>query len=127
MQRNFIRPPRFKKRRQNNDRLTTDGGAEDEFLDAEMVRIKEENDINGLSDDEGEINVDEESAKVTTMKDVCLPCAAEIALHNLTHLPFRDWCPYCVQGKAVSYPHRKRKQDENEVPVISSDYIGQAS
>ena len=93
-------------------------------MDAEMVRIKGENDINGLSDDEGEINVDEESAKVTTIKNVCLPCAAEIALHNLTHLPFRDWCPYCVQGKAVSYPHRKRKEEENEVPGVSSDYMG---
>ena len=56
--------------------------------------------------------------------DVCKPSEAEINMHNLTHLPFRDWCPYCVQGKAVSYPHIKRKQKEDEVPIISSDYMG---
>jgi len=29
-----------------------------------------------------------------------------------------------VQGKAVSYPHAKRRKVEDEVPVISSDYMG---
>ena len=29
-----------------------------------------------------------------------------------------------MQGKAVSYPHVKRKRKEDEVPVISSDYMG---
>ena len=66
----------------------------------------------------------EEAAEVKRLPDVSMPCAAEIEVHNLTHLPFRDWCPCCVQGKAVSYPHTKRKKEENEVPVISSDYMG---
>ena len=62
--------------------------------------------------------------KAQEIADVCAPSEAEINMHNLTHLPFRDWCPYCVQGKAVSYPHIKRKQKEDEVPIISSDYMG---
>ena len=49
---------------------------------------------------------------------------AEIEEHNLTHLPFRDWCDFCVQGKAGSHPHTKRKVNENEVPVVSMDYMG---
>ena len=53
-----------------------------------------------------------------------MPCEADGNYHNLTHLPFRSWCPYCVQGKAVSHPHVKRKAEEADVPVISSDYMG---
>ena len=35
-----------------------------------------------------------------------------------------DWCEFCVQGKASSHPHKKRQVTENEVPVISMDYMG---
>ena len=66
----------------------------------------------------------EEAIEVKGLPDVCMPCAAEVNQHNLTHLPFRDWCPYCVQGKAVSYPHLKKKKETSEVAVISSDYAG---
>jgi hypothetical protein len=66
----------------------------------------------------------EEAAAVRSLPDVCRPCEAEVNQHNLIHLPFRDWCPYCVQGKAVSYPHVKRKEAEDDVPVISADYMG---
>ena len=52
-----------------------------------------------------------------------LPSEAEVRLHNLTHLPFRDWCPFCVQGRAVSHPHYKVKE-ESKIPVISMDYMG---
>ena len=27
------------------------------------------------------------------------PSEAEVANHNLTHLPYRNWCPICVKGK----------------------------
>ena len=66
----------------------------------------------------------EEAEEAKGLPDVCMPCAAEVELHNLNHLPFRDWCPYCVQGKGVSHPHFKRKKEENEVTVISTDYMG---
>ena len=54
-----------------------------------------------------------------------MPCAEEVRLHNLTHLPFRDWCPFCVQGRAVNAPHYANAKDkEKEVPVIAMDYMG---
>ena len=77
--------------------------------------------LNELDDEGNEI---EEAIQVKEIPNVCMPCEAEVNLHNLIHLPFRDWCPYCVQGKAVSYPHLKRRKEEDEVPVISSDYMG---
>ena len=66
----------------------------------------------------------EEAIDVKEIPNACLPCLSDIELHNLTHLPFRDWCPYCVQGKAVSHPHFKRKAEESDVAVISMDYMG---
>ena len=75
--------------------------------------------IGGVDDDEYE-----EINPIKAIRDVSLPSVAEIAEHNLTHLPFRDWRAFCVQGKAVSHPHQKRRLDEPEVPVISMDYIG---
>ncbi len=83
------------------------------------INRKESQMINGIEDDESE-----ESHAVKMLPNCCLPCQTEIDEHNVNHLPFRDWCSYCVQGKGVSYPHLKRKEAENEVAIISSDYMG---
>ena len=75
--------------------------------------------IDSDADDEAE-----EGIKVKGVKNVYLPSQQEIEEHELTCLPFRDWCPYCVQGKGVSAAHKKRKEEETQVPVISMDYMG---
>ena len=46
--------------------------------------------------------------------------------HELTHCPYRSWCPYCVQGRAHKRPHKaKTKEDKEEVgvPRVSMDYF----
>ena len=43
--------------------------------------------------------------------------------HELTHLPFRDWCQHCVRGKSNKTPHFKNKDTVlSNVPEISFDY-----
>ena len=37
------------------------------------------------------------------------PSAQEVARHNLTHWPFRSWCPFCVSGKAMEGKHTTTK------------------
>ena len=42
----------------------------------------------------------------------CLPCPKapskeEIEAHNATHLPYRNWCPWCVAGRRNNTPHRE--------------------
>ena len=51
------------------------------------------------------------------------PSPAEVAEHNLTHLNYRDWCPYCVQGRGFSEPHRKGvdRSDGSEA-AVGADY-----
>ena len=51
------------------------------------------------------------------------PSAAEVELHNATHLPYRNWCPWCVAGRRNNTPHRelgdKHRRSE---PCLHLDY-----
>ena len=38
------------------------------------------------------------------------PTVKEVEEHNLTHLPFRNWCIFCVKGKSKDDPHRRKDQ-----------------
>ena len=38
--------------------------------------------------------------KMKKVIDPLLPSAAEISEHQLSHVPFRNWCPHCVKGRA---------------------------
>ena len=55
----------------------------------------------------------------------CMPTQSEIHLHDLSHLPYRNWCPICVRSKAKEDPHRRHPDGHNEehgLPIISMDY-----
>ena len=80
----------------------------DKALNTQVKLTETAGDIDEFTDDEDE-GILEEALKAKALPNCCLPCHSEVEQHNITHLPFRDWCPYCVQGKAASYPHRKRK------------------
>ena len=42
------------------------------------------------------------------------PTLKEKEEHNLTHLPYRSWCPACVAGRGRGPLHRKRKEEAEE-------------
>ena len=68
---------------------------------------------------------DEEARKPLMRRTPTEPTKQEILEHNLTHLPFRSWCPCCVAAKAKQWPHRKsaqKSEDEETVPSIHMDY-----
>ena len=44
------------------------------------------------------------------MLDPKLPSQREVDEHNLTHLPYRNWCKHCVFGKGRHAPHFKRTE-----------------
>ena len=54
--------------------------------------------------------------------DPKLPSQQEVDEHCLTHLPYRNWCPYCVQGKGKSAPHFKRLPRTDGLTEIHFDY-----
>ena len=47
------------------------------------------------------------------------PAPQQIAEHNLTHLPYRNWCPICVQGKGRQDNYKKQQSRQ---PVIQVDF-----
>ena len=50
------------------------------------------------------------------------PTKAEIEAHEVTHLPYRNWCAHCVAGKGVSSPHVHGDAAERIGITISLDY-----
>lgn len=50
-----------------------------------------------------------------------LPSKEEVDEHNLTHLPFRNWCQHCVRGTGCSADHRSRQRDDG-LPEIHMGY-----
>ena len=55
------------------------------------------------------------------MLDPQLPTKEEVEEHNLTHLPFRNWCPHCVRGAGRSADHRVHVRDDG-LPEVHLDY-----
>ena len=56
------------------------------------------------------------------------PTRSEIEEHELTHVPFREWCVHCCKGKSRNNAHKvnKDKEDEeanNAVLTVSMDYM----
>eukprot|EP00971_Amphidinium_carterae_P345958 6487169-Amphidinium_carterae.1 len=75
------------------------------------------NKVYGLQDDAPDMTIyadyivgdtsRQEANQPKTYKEPSLPTRQEIDEHNLTHLPYRDWCKHCVQGKSKSHQHQK--------------------
>jgi hypothetical protein len=60
---------------------------------------------------------------VRPLLDPKLPGEAEVRQHNLTHMPFRNWCPHCVRGRGKEMEHRRRKETEEPcMPEYHLDY-----
>ena len=73
-----------------------------------------------LPENEGEMEEEARSAK--PLRDPH-PTAAERAIHEATHLPFRSWSAQCVAQRRNNLPHRRVPQDENAVPKILMDFL----
>ena len=63
----------------------------------------------GDSKKESEVGQDaEEAAEAKVPRVSVRPTQEEVEKHNVTHTPFRSWCPCCAAGKAKSEPHATR-------------------
>ena len=53
------------------------------------------------------------------------PTDAARMLHNRTHVPYRDWCPFCVASRGRSSPHRKIvvNKTADTLPKFQADYM----
>jgi hypothetical protein len=77
---------------------------------------EEEEEANRGMEDEGE----ETQAK--TLSGPIRPTQEMVEQHEVTHIPFRNWCSACVRGRAKSLGHYKSDKEEDQSPTISVDY-----
>ena len=78
---------------------------------------------NGNDDEDQSEEVEFESEENPLMKSVPdpgSPTQEEVDDHYRLHIPFRAWCPCCVQGKAKEDPHFQRK--ENPGLILSPQF-----
>ena len=81
----------------------------------------------GVQDDvDGEEEVCAETGAVVQLPKALptpkLPSKAVIAHHNLTHIPYRSWCEFCVAARRNNNPHRNQHGDERTRPCLVADY-----
>ena len=79
----------------------------------------------GVPEGPGEIHDEEpvEPADVRWTRPPIEPTDSERKSHELTHLPFRSWCRFCVAGRARADPHFVREPEYGGVPSFSADYF----
>ena len=70
-----------------------------------------------------EREIGEQEVRAKARKTEPVPSQREVEEHNLDHGVFRSWCPHCVKGRAESYGHVKKVQNEGDVPTIGIDYM----
>ena len=86
-----------------------------------MVRHQDQ-----LDEIEGDLQECEDATLPICMRVPYTPTAIEKTLHELTHIPFRNWCTFCVAGKAKCHPHQSkktRKRGESTIPTWAMDYM----
>ena len=64
----------------------------------------------------------EDKRAVKKMGDPRKPSEAEVAEHELTHIPYRNWCPICVRCKGKDLDHRKAIGEERGVSEYAFGY-----
>ena len=71
-----------------------------------------------------EHDAEEEAERPRGLRDPGTPSAAEIAEHNLTHIPSRPWCSHCVRGKSKDKKSLRLcgVYANNDVPRCRLDY-----
>ena len=103
---------------------------EDEHRDHAQGNAPEASDADGSrhaapdADAEDEVDAEVESQQPRGFTDPGTPTAAQVAEHNLTHIPARPWCAHCVRGKGKD-KHSLRlcgAYAESNVPRVRFDY-----
>ena len=70
-----------------------------------------------------DIEIECEESGFQRILQVYIPNKIEFEAHCRTHVPYRSWCPICVQAKKRNPPHVTAKTgDHRGTPVISMDY-----
>ena len=75
------------------------------------------------ADQAGQLDISGETRTARTLRTPAPPTYAARMAHNATHVPFRDWCPFCVASRGRSSPHRRVvvNKTADTLPKIQAD------
>ncbi len=65
----------------------------------------------------------QEAVTPKQVPDVISPTAQEVKDHEITHIPFRNWCEHCVKGKSVERPYKSTDHTPGCIPCFHADYL----
>ena len=76
-------------------------------------------------DEAGQLDISGEAKTARTLRTLEPPTDAARMAHNATHVPFRDWCPFCVASRGRSSPHRRVvvNKTAGTLPKFQTDYM----
>ena len=77
------------------------------------------------ADQAGQLDIFVEVKAARTLRSLEPPTAAARMAHNATHVPVRDWCPFCVASRGRSSPHRRVlvNKTADTLPKFQTDYM----
>ena len=66
---------------------------------------------------------EQEGIPIQPMRFEPRPTPEMVEQHNISHISFRSWCPFCVRGRGTTFRHQHATgKDEEQLPAISVDY-----
>ena len=82
-------------------------------------------DRRAIADQAGQLDISGETRTARTSRTPEPPTDAARMAHNATHVPFRDWCPFCVASRGRSSPHRRVvvKKTADTLPKFQTEYM----
>ena len=77
------------------------------------------------ADPAGQLDINGETKTARTLRTPEPPRDAAMMAYNATHVPFRDWCPFCVASRGRSSPHRRVVVNKtvDTLPTFQTDYM----
>ena len=77
------------------------------------------------ADQAGQLDFSGETKTARILRTPEPPTDSARMAHNATHVPFRDWCPFCVASRGRSSPHRRVvvNKTADTLPKFQTDYM----
>ena len=78
--------------------------------------------VSGVDESEAIHAPDEEVKPTRAVRSPPMPSQQEIDEHRVSHLPYRSWCPECVEAFGRERGHSKQSESRT-IPLVSCDYL----
>ena len=117
-----VRPSKATKSDGNLVPFVEAGGGESEKVPEEQGTDSIGVDMDGPAGEGTNSSAEVQEARIKPSPSA--PTASEVARHDVTHVPYRNWCPICVgaSAKEDAHPRHGRKHTEMGLPIIDFDY-----